>query len=160
MDDRYANKKVYTPHQAKLKAENYCAYQERAQQEVRDKLYEWGLHFDDVENTISELISENFLNEERFAMAYTSGKFRIKGWGRVKIRQYLKLKKIPEKLITSAINTISSEEYEEKIEHLIDLKTKSEKKPYNLKLKAKLYNYLAAKGYENDIILQKIYKDF
>ncbi|TJZ53639.1 RecX family transcriptional regulator [Sphingobacterium olei] len=159
MDDSRYTKKIYTPHQAKLKAENYCAYQERAQQEVRDKLYEWGLHFDDVENIISELISENFLNEERFAKAYASGKFRINSWGKVKIRQYLKLKKIPEKLIKSAISTIDSEEYDRKISHLIDLKTKGEKKPYNLKLKTKLYNYLATKGYENDIIFQKIHKD-
>jgi regulatory protein len=57
MDDIRKNKKTYTPHQAKLKAENYCAYQERAQQEVRDKLYEWGLHYDDVEQIISQLIT-------------------------------------------------------------------------------------------------------
>lgn len=159
MDDPRYTKKNYTPLQAKLKAENYCAYQERAQQELRDKLYEWGMHSDDAENIIAELITENFLNEERFAIAYASGKFRIKGWGKVKIRQHLKLKKIPEKLIKNAINTINPEEYEDKINHLIDLKTNGEKKPYNLKLKSKIYNYLSAKGYESDIILEKIHKD-
>ena len=63
---------------ALVKAEHYCAYQERAQQEIRDKLYEWGLWSDDVEGIISELIETNFLNEERFTQAYVSGKFRIK----------------------------------------------------------------------------------
>ncbi|RZL47153.1 MAG: RecX family transcriptional regulator, partial [Pedobacter sp.] len=57
---------------ALLKAESWCAYQERSQQEVRNKLYEYGLHQNEVEDLISELITTNFLNEERFAMAYVS----------------------------------------------------------------------------------------
>ena len=84
---------------AMLKAESYCAYQERAQQEVRNKLYEWGLHQQDTESIISELILTNFLNEERFAASYVSGKFNIKRWGKIKIKQGLKLKKVPEKMI-------------------------------------------------------------
>ncbi|MGY0037761.1 regulatory protein RecX [Pedobacter sp. NJ-S-72] len=88
---------------ALVKAESYCAYQERAQQEVRNKLYDWGLRHDDVEEVITELILNNFLNEERFANAYVSGKFNIKKWGKIKIKQGLKLKKIPEKMITKAL---------------------------------------------------------
>ncbi len=84
--------KVYTQKQALIKAESYCAYQERCQQEVRDKLYSWGLHEVQVENVIAELIASNFINEERFAKAYAGGKFRIKKWGRVKI-SIAKLKK-------------------------------------------------------------------
>jgi regulatory protein len=96
---------------ALFKAEHYCAYQERAQQEVRDKLYEFGLHKDEVEELISELISTNFLNEERFAQAYVSGKFNIKKWGKIKIKQALKLKKVPEKMILKALNKIDYDEY-------------------------------------------------
>jgi len=79
---------------ALLKAQKHCAYQERSQQEVRNKLFEWGLHSADVENAIVELISANFINEERFAMQLASGKFRIKHWGKVKITQALKLHKV------------------------------------------------------------------
>src|SRR6478672_11099295 len=89
-DDFLKKQKVYTQHQALVKAEAWCAYQERCQQEVRDKIYSWGLHEHEVENVIAELISKNFLNEERFAKAYAGGKFRIKKWGRVKIRMELK----------------------------------------------------------------------
>jgi len=94
-----------------VKAESYCAYQERAQQEVRDKLYDWGLHHDEVEEVITELITTNFLNEERFANAYVSGKFNIKRWGKIKIKQGLKLKRIPDKMIIKALNTIDYDEY-------------------------------------------------
>jgi len=74
-------KKITDEKVALTKAEHYCAYQERSQQEVRNKLYEWGLWTDTVENIISQLITGNFLNEERFAKAYTCGKFNQKAWG-------------------------------------------------------------------------------
>ena len=70
------------------KAADYCAYQERSQQQVRDKLYDYGLHSDQVEEALSELIQQGFINEERFAIAYAGGKFRMKGWGRKKIFEY------------------------------------------------------------------------
>src|SRR5690554_4347267 len=111
MDEAAHNKKIYTPRQARLKAESYCAYQERSQQEIRDKLYSWGVYPDDVENIIVDLISENFLNEERFAHAYASGKFNIKKWGKGKITSGLKFKQVPPRLIKDALNTIDPDEY-------------------------------------------------
>ena len=71
---------------ARQRIENWCAYQERAQQETRNKLYEYGLHQSDVEQIISELIGTNFLNEERFAIAFAGGRFRIKKWGKLKLK--------------------------------------------------------------------------
>ncbi len=88
---------------ALAKAEHYCAYQERSQQEVRDKLYEWGLYSNVVERVITELIAGNFLNEERFANAYTRGKFNQKGWGKNKIKQGLKFKRVSDPLIKKAL---------------------------------------------------------
>ena len=103
--------KVYTQKQALIKAESYCAYQERCQQEVRDKLYSWGLHEVQVENVIAELIASNFINEERFAKAYAGGKFRIKKWGRVKISIELKRRKISTYCIKKGLAEIEEEEY-------------------------------------------------
>ena len=137
---------------ALLKAESWCAYQERSQQEVRNKLYEWNLFPNEVEEVISELITTNFLNEERFAHAYTSGKFNIKKWGKLKIKQGLKLKKVPDKLIQKALNGIEMGKY------LAVLLATAEKKSVSLtekdgfKKKYKLISYLQSKGFENDLI--------
>ena len=79
---------------AKLKAGNYCAYQERTQQEVRDKLYGIGLYSDEVEQVLAELITENYVNEERFAKSFAGGKFRLKQWGKKKIVYALKQRNI------------------------------------------------------------------
>ena len=156
MDEYRKQKKTLTPLQAKAKAENYCAYQERAQQEVRNKLYEWGLDQETLENIIAQLIEENFLNEERFAKAYTLGRFRMKGWGKIKIKQHLKLKKVSEPLIRLALKTIDIDEYNKKIEETINKKTKSTKTTISLTEKSKIHKYLQSKGFENEIILEKL----
>ncbi|SHF34294.1 regulatory protein RecX [Pedobacter caeni] len=139
---------------ALFKAEHYCAYQERAQQEVRDKLYDFGLHHDEVEELISELISTNFLNEERFAQAFVSGKFNIKKWGKIKIKQALKLKKVPEKMILKALNKIDYDEYLKVILHSAEKKSGliTEKDPY--KRRNKLITHLMSKGFENNLIME------
>jgi len=137
---------------ALAKAEHFCAYQERAQQEVRDKLYDWGLWPDAVENIIIKLIGDNFLNEERFAKAYVHGKFKQKGWGRVKIKQGLKIKKIPEKLLQKALLTIDGDEYLEMLTKVLSKKAVllTEKVPF--KRRYKLLQYALSRGYESDLI--------
>ena len=119
--------KVYTQKQALIKAESYCAYQERCQQEVRDKLYSWGLHEVQVENVIAELIASNFINEERFAKAYAGGKFRIKKWGRVKISIELKRRKISTYCIKKGLAEIEEEEYIKTLQKVAEVKIKAMK---------------------------------
>lgn len=138
--------------QAKKRAESFCAYQERSQQEIRDKLYKWGQYPADVENIIVDLITDNFLNEERFTLAYTSGKFKIKQWGKIKIAHGLKFKRIPPRLVNEALNTIDPDEYFHTLTQIIEKKARvlSEKEPY--KRKMKLAQYAISRGFEKDLI--------
>lgn len=156
MEEYQERKKTLTPNQAKLRAESYCAYQERSQQEVRDKLYSWDLHLEDVEQIISDLISSNFLNEERFAKAFVLGKFRIKGWGKIKIQQHLKAKRVSVPLIKIALQQIDLDDYEQKLTDLIQRKVGDELSQLSLTERAKLVRYLQSKGYENSLIFEKI----
>lgn len=153
MDDR---KKIYDKKSAKVKIEQYCAYQERSQQEVRDKLYDMGLHKEDVENIITELIGENFLNEERFAIAFARGKFRIKQWGKVKIKQHLKQKRVSEYCIKKALALIDADEYEKTINHLIEKKDRESKDKDAYIKRQKTIRYVISRGFEPDIVLSLI----
>ena len=137
---------------ALAKAEHYCAYQERSQHEVRNKLYEWGLWTDAVENIIVQLIGGNFLNEERFAKAYVQGKFKQKGWGKIKIKQGLKLKKVPDGLLKKALQTIDGEDYLAMLNKVIHKKASllTEKDTY--KRRYKLQQHAMGRGYESDLI--------
>jgi regulatory protein len=137
---------------ALLKAQKHCAYQERSQQEVRNKLFEWGLHSADVENAIVELISANFINEERFAMQLASGKFRIKHWGKVKITQALKLHKVSAYCIKKALQQIPDDDYEKSLRKILEKKRNSVPGKLTPLKARKLAHFAQSKGYESALI--------
>ncbi|MDR6940712.1 regulatory protein RecX [Mucilaginibacter pocheonensis] len=137
---------------ALAKAEHFCAYQERSQQEVRDKLYEWGLWPAAVEQIISELIEGNFLNEDRFAKAYAKGKFSQKAWGRIKIKQGLKLKRMPDVLIKKALLTIDADDYLTALTRVLEKKAAILSEKNAVKRRYKLQQYAMGRGYEADLI--------
>lgn len=146
-------KQSFTAEQSLQKLKHYCAYQERCHQEVKEKLYGLGLHSKDVDELIAQLIQENFLNEERFAIQYAGSKFRMKQWGRVKIKYALKQKHISEYIIKKALKLIDAEAYMQTLQKLADAKwqiLRSEKNVLNRK--RKMQNYLLQKGYESDLI--------
>ena len=152
MDDQKP-RKITDEKVALAKAEHYCAYQDRAQQEVRDKLYEWGLWTDAVENIISQLITANYLNEERFAKAYVRGKFSQKAWGRIKIKQGLKLKKVSDVLIKKALLTIDGDDYLRTLQQVIAKKAALVNEKNDFKRRYKLQQYAMGRGFEADLIL-------
>lgn len=147
--------------QAITSIKRFCAYQERAQQEVRDKLYEYGMSKDEVEEILSNLISENFLNEERFAVQFAGGHFRIKGWGKVKINHALKQKRVSAYNIKKALQGIDLDAYEKTLETLANKKWNSLKGERGLSKMAKTQAFLYQRGFEPQLIqpiLQKLNK--
>lgn len=139
----------FTPEQSVPKIKQYCAYQERCHSEVRDKLYSFGLNKMEVEEIISILISENYLNEERFAIHYAGGKFRMKQWGKNKIKQSLKQKQVSDYCIKKALKEINGQEYEKVFLKLAEQKLKTLKSEKNIFIKKrKLQDFLLMKGYE------------
>ncbi len=139
--------------QALAKAESFCVYQERSQKEVRYKLVEWGMRGDELEEILSELIVNNFLNEERFAKSYASGKFNIKKWGRIKIKQGLKLKGVPDRILQKALYSLDDDDYMQTLENLAIKKANTITESNPLKRKMKLMTYLQGRGFESDLIL-------
>lgn len=142
-----------TPHQAYPKIRQYCAYQNRCHSEVRSKLYDYGLHKNDVEEIMSKLVEENHLNEERFAINFAGGRFRIKHWGRVKIKYELKQKQVSDYCIKKALDAIDKPAYLKTFKKLADTKEKLLKSEKNIfTKKKKLHDYLRMKGYEPELI--------
>ncbi len=139
--------------QAFQKIKHFCAYQERNHAEVKKKLYGYGLYKQEVEELISKLIEENYLNEERFAIAYAGGKFRMNHWGKNRIKYELKQKQVSDYCIKKALASISDEDYENALEKLAADKLKTLQKETNIfTQKTKLQNYLVGKGYEFEVV--------
>ena len=144
--------KVYDLQIAKEKIQAYCAYQERCHQDVIKKLKFWGLIPDAVDMLLGELMQHNFLNEERFSRSFARGKFRIKKWGRIKIRMELKKKGVYSKCIDIALQEIDANDYYSTLKELLLKKSVLEKETHLFKRKAKLTRYLVSRGFEYDLI--------
>lgn len=141
-----------TPSQALLKAANYCAYQERCHNEVLEKLREWGICGYDAQELLLTLIEQNYVNEERFAIAYAGGKFRVKHWGKVKIKLELMQKQISEYCINKALNEISDEDYDKTLNQIIAKKWAETTDKNLLSKRAKVAKYAIGKGFEQHVI--------
>lgn len=134
------------------KARRFCAYRERCHQEVKDKLYEMGLHRSDVDQVLSRLIQEDFLNESRFVEAYVSGKFRINGWGRRKIMLGLKAHRVSPWCLKSAFDQLDQAEYEETLRSLLRRKLAALKGDSDKRIKAA--RFATSRGFENELIIE------
>ena len=135
------------------KAKHYCSYQPRCHYEVREKLYSFGLHRNEVEQLLTQLIEENFLNEERFALAYASGKFNLKHWGKEKIKYALKQKHVSDYCIRKALASISTTDYNKTFASIANKKIAALKSERNIFIKKKkLRDYLQQKGFEIKLI--------
>lgn len=156
MFEKKAPLKITNPDIALVKMQNWCAYQERCQQETRDKLYEFGLWPEAVENIIVKLIEDNFLNEERFACSFARGKFNIKKWGKIKIKQELKQRRINDYCIKKAMKEIDDDDYYIALKKLLTQKKSLVKESNPIKLKFKLATYAMGKGFEQDLIFMAL----
>ena len=138
-----------------LKLQKYCVYQDRCHSEVTSKLFDLGIYGEAQDEIIYDLITENFLNEERYARSYARGKFRMKKWGRQKITRNLKMKKISAYCIRKAMTEIDPVEYEEVLDELI-LKKMGAKEDWDYQLFQKTGKYALSRGYESDLVWRKI----
>jgi regulatory protein len=132
---------------------HWCAWQERCQSEARRKLYTYGIQGETMEFIIAELIGQGFLSEERFAISYARGKFRIKKWGRIKIRQELRSFNIPEVLISKGLAEISEEDYRQTLRDVIGKKMSG--KPGRAAIHT-IARYAITRGFEPVMVYQEL----
>ena len=149
-------KKQLTKEQALQKLKHYCGYQERCHSEVKKKLFDLGVWKKDHDEIIATLVEEGYLNEERFAIAFAGGRFRVKQWGRMKIRYELMQKQVSEYSIKKALKQIHEDEYIVALKKLALEKYISSKREQWLVRKKKTIDYLQQKGYKFNLINQVI----
>ena len=145
-------RKQLSKEQALQKLKHYCGYQERSHSEVKEKLYSLGVWKKDHDEILAALIEENYLNEERFALTFARGKFRLKQWGRVKIKYELKQRQVREYSIKKALKQIEEDEYMASLKKLANDRYASLKGEQYLVRKKKTIDYLMQKGYEPGLI--------
>lgn len=151
-----SRKKKLTPTEALARAYRYCAYQERSHQEVKNKLYSFGLYSDEVDELLSRLITEGFLNEERFAKAYAGGKFRMQKWGRVKILNELNALGLSKNCISRGMKEIADDDYQQTLRQLLEKKEAASDETNIFRKRDKLAKYAISRGFESDLVWKMV----
>lgn len=146
------NQKSYTVEEVLFLMERYCAYQERCHKEIEQKLSDYGMIPAAQEKIILHLLSNNFLNEERFAKSFVRGKFTIKHWGRIKIKSALFQRNISEYNINAGLKEIDEDIYLIVLLKEMDKKIELIKEKDVWKRKKKVTDYLLQKGFEYPLI--------
>ncbi len=152
-------KEIYSVQVAVQKIEYFCSYQERCHEEVIAKLRSMKMEQDEIDSIMAHLIGSNFLNEERFASSFARGKHRIKNWGRIRIVNELKFKKISQTLINIALMEITPEEYAVNFHALAERHWETILETNALKKKKQFCDYLLRRGYESHLVFEKV-KEF
>lgn len=147
---------IYTIKTAIPKIEHYCAYQERCHEEVVQKLRSMKMDSDEIDAIIVHLIASNFLNESRFACSFARGKHRIKHWGKIRIVNELKFRKISQYNINLALKEITTEEYEATFHNLAERNWESIRESNPLKKRKKFCDYVLRKGFESNLVYEKV----
>jgi regulatory protein len=149
-------RKRFSPTEALAKIQHYCAYQERSHKEVKTKLYHYGLYESQVDEIMSQLITDGFLNEERFAKAFAGGKFRMKKWGKLKIRNELEFLGLTKNCIQRGLKEIEAADYSKTLKALIKKKSAEVKEENLFKKRDKIARFAIGKGYEPDMVWEYV----
>lgn len=152
-------KSISTLKEAIQKIEHFCSYQERCHEDIATKLRSMKMSPDEIDTILVHLITENFLNEERFACSFARGKHRIKHWGKIRITNELRYKKITQTLIHKALQEITPEEYLNTFHTLAERQWDSIQETNTLKKQKKWCDYLLRKGFESNLVYDKL-KEF
>lgn len=144
--------KIYDLNEAREKIRGFCLYRERSQKEAREKLLSYGLLPDIADTLLSELIQERYVDEERFARAFVRGKYKIKRWGRGRIKQALYPHQLSAYVLKKAFTEIEAEPYYANLQYLAEKRWPLTKAANTYQRKQKIFAYLLRQGYEGDLI--------
>ena len=149
-------KEILSIKEALQKIEFFCGYQERCHEDVVDKLRSMKMDSDEIDQIMVHLITENFINEERFANSFARGKHRIKHWGKIRIINELKFRNISQTLINIALKEITPEEYLDTFHALAERHWKSIRETNSLKKRKKFCDYMLRRGFESNLVYEKV----
>jgi len=154
-----SKRKFLSEEEARRRMESWCAYQERSHLQVRRKLFQLGQGEDAADRILTRLITDGFLNEERFARAYAGGKFRMKKWGKGRIESQLRMQGVSPRCIATGIREIDPKDYRKTLTALLKKKMSSVKNPDIRIQKHQAARFAIGKGYEPELVWQILGED-
>lgn len=146
--DKYKN--------ALSKIAKLCSSSEKCSFDMYNKLLSYDLTEEEATKAIKYLKENKFIDDNRFAEMFVKDKFRINGWGKIKIAYALRHKQIPDDIIDDALSIISNEEYSDLLDRLIAGKLKARDNISKSAVKAKVFRFAAQRGFSSEDIYNSL----
>lgn len=131
-----------------------CAQAEHCQYEMLEKMRRWEMPEEEQARVMQRLVSERYVDDERYARAFVKDKVRYNKWGRRKVEQALWQKHIDDDIRQRVLNEVDDEEYLNVLRPLLKQKRKSTKAASDYELNQKLVRFALSRGFTFDIIRQ------
>ena len=151
-----STKKVPTEQEALLRLSSLCSHSEHSTGEMRDKLRRWGVDSETSDRVVARLVSERFVDDERFCRFFVRDKIRFDRWGRRKIEQALYAKGVCQDISAAVLDEVDDEAYVAELKKLIAAKRRSVKAENDYELRQKLTKYALGRGFGYNVIRQCI----
>ena len=145
-----------TEQEAYLRLAALCAQAEHCEYEMQEKMRRWEIADDAQARVMQRLITERYVDDERFARAFANDKVKYNKWGRRKVEQAMWLKHIAEDIRQRVLDSIDDEEYIAILRPLLQQKRRSVKAHNDYELRQKLIKFAIGRGFTMDIIKQCI----
>lgn len=130
----------------------YCSYRERSAAEVRDKMERMGVPETEHDALLEQLQQQGFQSDVRFSRAFARDKVNLEQWGRLKIRQQLRLKGIPDNQIDDAFEHIDQALYRANLKRLMGRHAAGLKGMSEVERRSRVWRFVSGKGYESELI--------
>ncbi len=147
-----STKKVPTEQEALLRLSSLCSRSEHSTGEMRDKLLRWGVDQETSDRIVARLVSERFVDDERFCRFFVRDKIRFDRWGRRKIEQALYAKGVDQDISAAVLDEVDDEEWTEALRPLLASKRRTVKGTTDYERNGKLIRFAMSRGYGMDII--------
>lgn len=146
--------KEVTEQGAYLQLAQLCARSEHCQHDLLEKMRRWEMSDEAQARVMQRLVSERYVDDERYARAFVRDKIRYNKWGRRKVEQALWQKRIDEDIRQQVLDEVDDEEYLSVLRPLLKQKRRSTKAESDYELNQKLVRFALGRGYTYDIIRQ------
>ena len=119
-----------------------------------EKMRKWGMADEAQARVMQRLVSERYIDDERFARAFVRDKILYNKWGRRKVEQALWAKRIDEDIRRQVLSEVDDEEYIRILRPLLKQKRRSTKAQSDYEQNQKLVKFALSRGFTFDIIRQ------
>ena len=137
-------------------AASRCAVREYCCRDWYDKFVSGGLPAEAAERVVARLVEERFIDEARYARAYVHDKVLYDRWGRVKIRQSLRMKGLPDSVVSESFSAVTCEEYEEALRCVLEQKRRTLKARNDYEFRQKLARFAIGRGFEPALVFERV----